>query len=319
MLLIDLDGFKSVNDTLGHPSGDALLLQVGNEIRSTVRTHDIVARMGGDEFTILLTGMDNPVAATGIANQILARLRCAPFEVDGIGLGIEASIGVAPILSETDVDVLLSQIDIAMYRAKRTGVGVVVYDEATDRHDLRDLTLLGELRRAIDNDEAHALLSAKGRCLHSRRDRSGSLGALASSNTWPARAGLVHPVAESTGLLGPLTSLGCSRTRSLDRGTLARRTEASGCRQRQPPQLANRPDLTATIVDLLTTRRLPAHLLEVEVTETAIMTDPAGSSHVLRQLRELGIRISIDDFGSGYTSLAYLEPSPSTHSRSTES
>ncbi|MEY2524443.1 MAG: hypothetical protein QOJ66_3008 [Ilumatobacteraceae bacterium] len=308
LLLIDLDRFKSVNDTLGHPSGDALLLQVGNEIRSTVRTHDIVARMGGDEFAILLTGMDNAVAATGIANQILTRLRCAPFEVDGIGLGIEASIGVVPIFTETDVDVLLSQVDIAMYRAKRTGVGVVVYDAVTDHHDLSDLILLGELRRAIDNDELTLHYQPKADVF--TRDVIG----VEALVRWhhPTRGPLAPdsfiPLAESTGLLGPLTYWVLSHAIA-DAARWHRRHDLPVAVNVSPRSLLS-GDLTATIVDLLAIHQLPAHLLEVEVTETAIMTDPAGSSHVLRQLRDLGVRISIDDFGSGYTSLAYLRTLP---------
>ena len=309
LLLVDLDGFKSVNDTLGHPAGDALLQQVANEIRSTVRSHDIVARLGGDEFAILLTGMDNPVVASGIATQILARLRCAPFAVDGIGLGIAASIGVAPILVETDVDVLLSQVDTAMYRAKRTGAGIAVYDHLSDRHDLRDLTLLGELRRAIDHDELTLHYQPKADVF--TRDVIG----VEALVRWhhPTRGLLAPdafiPLAESTGLLGPLTHWVLSHA------------IADGARWRRggldlpvavnvSPRSLLTGDLMATIVDLLATHQLPSHLLEVEVTETAIMTDPAGSSHVLRQLRALGIRISIDDFGSGYTSLAYLRALP---------
>jgi diguanylate cyclase (GGDEF)-like protein len=309
LLLVDLDGFKSVNDTLGHRAGDTLLQQVANEIRSTVRAHDIVARLGGDEFAILLTGMDNPITATGIASQILAQLRNASFEVDGIGLGIEASIGVAPILTETGVDGLLSQVDIAMYRAKRTGKGVAVYDELEDRHDLRDLTLLGELRRAIDNDELTLQYQPKADVF--TRDVIG----VEALVRWrhPTRGLLAPdafiPLAESTGLLGPLTYWVISHAIADAAHWLRGGLEVPVAVNISPRTLLT-GDLTATIVDLLARHHLPPHLLEVEVTETAIMTDPAGSSHVLRQLRALGIRISIDDFGSGYTSLAYLRTLP---------
>ena len=310
LLLVDLDGFKSVNDTLGHPAGDALLKQVGNEIRATVRAHDIVARLGGDEFAILLTDLNDPVAATGIAAQILARLRSTAFEVEGIGLGIEASIGVAPILGDKiTVDALLSQVDIAMYRAKRTGDGVAVYDQVADRHDLRDLTLLGELRRAIDNDELALHYQPKADVV--TRDVIG----VEALVRWhhPTRGLLAPdsfiPLAESTGLLRPLThwvlSHAIADAAHWQRGGL----EVPVAVNISPRSLVT-GDLTAAIVDQLARHQLPSHLLEVEVTETAIMTDPAGSSHVLRQLRALGVRIAIDDFGSGYTSLAYLRTLP---------
>lgn len=309
LLLVDLDGFKSVNDTLGHPAGDSLLQQVGEEIRSTVRLHDVVARLGGDEFAIFLTGMDNPIAATGIASQILERLRRAPFEVDGIGLGIEASIGLVPIGTDTDVDVLLSQVDIAMYRAKRAGRGVAVYDPAFDRHDVRDLTLLGELRHAIDHDELVLHYQPKVDLI------TGDVSGVEALVRWhhPSRGLLAPdafiPLAESTGLLGPLTywvlSHAIAAAARWQRGGLALRVAVN-----ISPRSLLTGDLTTTIIGLLAEQQLPSHLLEVEVTETAIMTDPIGSSHVLSQLRALGIVISIDDFGSGYTSLAYLRMLP---------
>jgi diguanylate cyclase (GGDEF)-like protein len=310
VLLVDLDGFKSVNDTLGHPAGDTLLQQVGELIRSTVRTHDIVARMGGDEFAILLTGVNDPAAAVDAATQMLDRLHGASFEVEGISLGIEASIGITMATTEdTDVDVLLSRVDIAMYRAKRTGAGVIVYDNAFDRHDLRDLTLLGELRHAIDNNEL--ILHYQPKANTATHDVSG-VEALVRWNH-PTRGLLTPaafiPLAESTGLLGPLTqwvlSQAIADAAHWERGGLPLAVAVN-----ISPRSLLHGDLPAAIVGLLSRHGLPSNLLEIEVTETAIMTDPDGASNVLRQLRTMGIRTSIDDFGSGYTSLAYLRALP---------
>jgi diguanylate cyclase (GGDEF)-like protein len=310
ILLVDLDGFKSVNDTLGHPAGDALLMQVGNEIRSIVRSHDFVARMGGDEFAVLLTELNDPLAAAGIAAQVLEQLRHASFEVQGIGLGIEASIGIALVPDDdADVDVLLSQVDIAMYRAKRSGIGVALYDHGRDQHDLRQLTLLGELRRAIDHDELTLHYQPKADVV--TRQVTG-VEALVRWNH-PTRGVLAPdefiPLAESTGLLGPLTQWVLSHAIA-DASHWQRGGLPVAVAVNVSPRSLLGGNLSATIVELLAAHGLPSHLLEVEVTETAIMTDPDGSSKVLRELRALGVRTSIDDFGSGYTSLAYLRTLP---------
>lgn len=310
VLLIDLDGFKSVNDTLGHPAGDTLLQQVGNLIRSNIRARDVVARMGGDEFAVLLTGLKDPLVATDLATDLLARLQDASFEVAGICLGIEASIGIALIpADEANIDVLLSQVDIAMYSAKRTGAGVAIYDNTLDRHDLRDLTLLGELRRAIDNDELILHYQPKADVISHRVT---GVEALVRWNH-PTRGRLAPdhfiPLAESTGLLGPLThwvlSQAISEAAQWRRGGFQIPVAVN-----VSPRSLLDGNLTATIIDLLAVHDLPSHLLEIEVTETAIMTDPDASANVLRQLRAQGVRTSIDDFGSGYTSLAHLTNLP---------
>lgn len=266
--------------------------------------------MGGDEFAVLLTGMNDPVSAGGAALQILAHLRDASFEVEGVGLGIEASIGIALIdAGEMDVDVLLSRVDIAMYRAKHGGLGVAVYDPACDHHDLRDLTLLGELRRAIDNDEL--TLHYQPKVDAASRDITG-VEALVRWNH-PKRGRLAPasfiPLAESTGLLGPLTHWVLSRAIA-DAARWQRGGMPMAVAVNVSPRSLLSGNLTSSIIGLLGEHALPAELLEIEITETAIMSDPAGSSNVLRQLRTLGIRTSIDDFGSGYTSLAYLRTLP---------
>ena len=305
VLLIDLDGFKLVNDTLGHPAGDALLKLVAREIRATVRTQDIVARLGGDEFAVLITGFREAGHATQAASQLRDRLQSTSFEVEGIGLGIEASIGIALIPTHgNDVDTLLRRVDVAMYRAKRTGIGVATYNEADDPNDVGELKMLGELRRGIDNDYQPKAQIA-GRHVTGVealvRWRHPTRGVLAPD--------LFIPLAESTGLLGPLTHWVLSRAiedaAHWHRGGLPLSVAVN-----VSPRSLIEGDLPAAIVCLLAKCGLPSRLLEVEVTETAIMTDPAGSSNVLRQLRAIGIPISIDDFGSGYTSLGYLKTLP---------
>ena len=310
LLLVDLDGFKSVNDTLGHPAGDVLLTQIGRELRSAVRPDDVVARLGGDEFAILLTGLSEQRDAVQVASTLRDRLRSRTFDVEDIELAVDASIGVVLIPAHgDDVDVLLSRVDVAMYQAKRTGNGVATYDEATDPHDVNELSLLSELRSAIDHDELVLHYQPKGEI----SDRH--VGGVEALVRWqhPTRGllapGAFIPLAESTGLLGPLTSWVLGRAihdaARWHRGGLPLSVAVN-----VSPRTLLDGDLPATILDLLAASGLPSHLLEVEITETAIMTDPARATSVLRQLRAMGLRLSIDDFGSGYTSLSYLKELP---------
>jgi diguanylate cyclase (GGDEF)-like protein len=154
LLVLDLDGFQAVNDTLGHPAGDRLLAQVAESLRASARPSDVVARLGGDEFAILLTHLPDQAQAEAIARHLLDRLRGDSYTVDGIELSVDASIGIA-LLPEhgRDVDRLLQRADVAMYQAKRANTDVAVYDEANDPYDVSQLGLLVELRRAIEQDE----------------------------------------------------------------------------------------------------------------------------------------------------------------------
>jgi diguanylate cyclase (GGDEF)-like protein len=310
LMLVDLDGFKSVNDTLGHPAGDLLLQQVGAELRSSVRPADIVARLGGDEFAILLTDLSEEHNAAQVAAKILNRLRSRSFEVQGIGLNVDASIGVVLIPAHGDhIDPLLRRVEVAMYQAKSSRTGVATYDEATDHHDVGELSLLAELRRAIDNDELVLHYQPKARIA----DRQ--VEGVEALVRWqhPTR-GLLPPMAfillaESTGLIGPLTRWVLAR--AIDDAARWHRGGLSlDVAVNVSPRTLLDGELPTTILDLLATSGLPSHLLEVEITETAIMTDPVGATAVLGQLRAMGVHLSIDDFGSGYTSLAYLKSLP---------
>jgi diguanylate cyclase (GGDEF)-like protein len=309
LLLIDLDRFKEINDTFGHHYGDELLTQVGPRLRAALRDSDTVARLGGDEFAVLLPEISDLPAATAVAEKLRRSLE-APFHVEGIDVDIEASVGVV-ISGEhgEDVTTLLQRADIAMYVAKTQNLGVFAYDPDADGNSPARLALLGELRRALERNELE---------LHYQPKVSVSTGQVVGAEAlvrWqhPTR-GMVFPdafipVAEHTGLIGPLThyvlDTALAQARSwLDEGRPLPVSVNLSARNLLDEQLPEH------IADLLHTHGVPAGLLELEVTESAIMTEPHRSRRLLQRLSALGIHISIDDFGAGYTSLAQLKTLP---------
>jgi diguanylate cyclase (GGDEF)-like protein/PAS domain S-box-containing protein len=309
LLVVDLDRFKEVNDTFGYRCGDELLRQVGPRLAGVLREVDTVARLGGDEFAVLLPNVQCAGDATKVAFKLAAALEM-PFHVEGVDLDVEASIGVV-ISGEhgQDVTTLLQHADIAMDAAKTQTLGVFAYDPAFDSHTPSKLALLGDLRRALEHDEL---------VLHYQPKVSLSTGDVVGAEAlvrWqhPER-GLVLPddfipMAEHTALIGPLTR------HVLDIALAQARTWIDASR---PVPIAvnlsarnlHNEHFAAQVAELLAAHDVPAHLLELEVTESAIMIDPVRAQQMLEQLSALGLRISIDDFGSGYTSLGQLTSLP---------
>ena len=311
LLLVDLDRFKEVNDTFGHHHGDGLLTQIGPRLRSVLRESDTIARLGGDEFAVLLRDVTDLAAAVEVARKLLLALM-APFTVEGVALDIEASIGV--VLSGEhgdDPTTLLQRADIAMYAAKAQNLGVCVYDAELNGHSPTKLALLGELRRALELDQL---------LLHYQPKVSISTGEVVGAEAlvrWqhPDR-GLVFPdafipVAEHTGLIKPLTTyvLNAALTQAktwLDAGQPLMVSVNLSARNLLDEGLPKE------VAGLLEATGVPAELLELEVTESAIMTEPARAQRLLEALAALGVRLSIDDFGAGYTSLGQLKHLPVT-------
>jgi diguanylate cyclase (GGDEF)-like protein/PAS domain S-box-containing protein len=306
VLLLDLDRFKEINDTLGHHYGDLLLGELARRLESVLRPADSVARLGGDEFGILvpqLSGSSNDLEQT--LAQILAALK-KPFHVDGLPLYVEASIGVARYPADgRDVDLLLQRADVAMYLAKDSGTPHAIYTAELDHHDTASLTLLSELPRAIKNRELVLHYQPKLDVV------SGELAGIEALIRWqhPTR-GLIPPIdfvpaAEKTGLIQPLTRYVLNEAL----GHLSRLQE-QGQQITIAVNLSMRnlhdPTLPEQVAKLLDAWQLPGERLTFEITESAIVSDPAGTKDVIRRLRELGVGIAIDDFGTGYTSLAYL-------------
>jgi len=309
LLLFGLDRFKEINGTLGHHYGDELLTQVGARLTGAVRVVDTVARLGGDEFAVLLPDVGTVANARIVAAKLRAALE-TPFHVEGVDLDVEASVGVV-LAGEhgRDATTLLQRVDVAMHVAKTQNLGVFTYDPAVDGYSPAKLALLGELRRALDRGEL--VLYFQPQVNISTGD---VVGAEALVRWQHPDRGLVFPdefipLAEHTGLIGPLTrhildtALAQARTWS-DAGRSLTVSVNLSARNLLDEGL---PDQVA---ELLVAHGVAPALLELEVTETAIMTDPVQAQRVLERLAALGIRISIDDFGVGYTSLGQLKNLP---------
>jgi diguanylate cyclase (GGDEF)-like protein/PAS domain S-box-containing protein len=305
LLMMDLDSFKEINDTFGHQAGDALLQQLGPRLRQHLRDSDTVARLGGDEFAIVLPGTDVR-AALEVCRKIRQALE-VPFTIERLPLQVSGSIGIAIYPQHgDDADTLLQRVDIAMYVSKRTGGDPAIYDAQADQHSAARLTLITELRRAVEQQEL---------VLHYQPVvslRSGLVTGMEALVRWPhQQRGLVPPaefipIAERTGIIKPLTNWVLET--ALRQSTRWFRAEYLVT---MSVNLSVRnlldPELPKIVADLFDTTGADPHRLKLEVTESVIMADPTRAMHNLSRLRELGVRFSIDDFGTGYSSLAYLQ------------
>jgi diguanylate cyclase (GGDEF)-like protein/PAS domain S-box-containing protein len=312
LLFLDLDNFKIINDSLGHTEGDMLLIEAARRLLGCVRSADTVARFGGDEFAILLTGVGGNDPAR-VAERI-QRAFAQPFDIDGRELAVTTSIGIA--YAETNLhapDDLLRRADVAMYRAKGNGRnGFEIFDAAMHASALSRLELEDELRTAIEQDEIIVHFQPKVELA------SGAFIGIEALARWlhPQR-GLTPPgefitLAEESGLIVPLgISVLQQAARQvhrwhLDLADCARLTLSVNLSARQ----FQMPDLVERVVEVLEQTGLdPAHLL-LEITESVLMDDVEESIARLCGLKALGVEIAIDDFGTGYSSLAYLKRFP---------
>jgi diguanylate cyclase len=308
LLLLDLDRFKDVNDTLGHHHGDQLLIQVSQRLGRALRGADTVARLGGDEFAVLLPG-----ATADGAGAVADKLRTAlqqPLSIGGVALDLDASIGVAVYPEHgSDAAELLQHADVAMYVAKQAHVGFLVYDPAVDKHSPKRLALLGGLRRALDRGELVLHYQPKADV------RSGRILGVEALVRWQhPEHGLLGPgefipLAERTGLIHPLTRWVLDA--ALDQAT---RWRDAGLRLSVAVNVSTRSLLDPTFPDQvagqLTARRVPPGLLVLEITESAVMAEPDHALDVLGRLHTLGVGLAVDDFGTGYSSMAYLKELP---------
>jgi len=305
VLVMDLDRFKYINDTLGHEAGDVVLEEVAKRLRNTVRDSDTVARLGGDEFGILLTtgGSDRALVVARMIDAVLEE----PIEIHGQHVDVGSSIGVAecPAHGE-EAGVLLRRADIAMYEAKHRKLGVAVYDARYDKHRAEQLSLLSDLRKAIAERQLRLYYQPK---LDLRRGRLVGVEALVR---WqhPDR-GMVPPsefipFAEQTGVIREVTRWVIPEAMRQCGVWLAEGVSLSVSINVSTRDLLDR-ELPGIFVSATRAYGVPLDLVIVEVTESALMEDPQRVHEIMRELKQLGLRLAIDDYGTGYSSLAYIQ------------
>ncbi len=309
LLFVDLDHFKLVNDSLGHAAGDSLLRQAAERLGAAVRDVDTVARIGGDEFVVLCESISQEEAER-LAERVVAAFH-APFRLEGGEAVVTASVGVAVAEPRVTPAELLRDADTAMYRAKSAGRNAAApFTPELRAITLRRVEIETRLRPALERGE----LELHFQPLHTV---AGTLHGFEALARWPLPGrGMVPPaefipVAEATGLIGPLTDW------ALDTGLAALARWRAGhpgldltLAVNIAPGLVATAGLRQTIADTLTRHRVPAHALCLEITESALVVDDAPARHFFTALRDLGVRLSIDDFGTGFSSLAYLTQLP---------
>jgi diguanylate cyclase (GGDEF)-like protein len=308
LLCIDLDHFKEINDTLGHPTGDAFLQRVADRLRGCVRETDVVARMGGDEFAIMQLAANQPTDATVLASRVIENLTAQPIEISGHDLTAGASIGIAMApLDGADADQLLRSADLALYQAKIEGRGGYRFFEPQMNERM-------QARRKLEADLKKALAAGEFELYYQplldlKRNEIEGFEALLRWHH-PER-GMISPadfipLAEETGLIVPIGEWvlreACAEA-ALWQNHICVSVNLS------PVQFKN-PGLVPAVVRALAASGLEAARLELEITETVLLQDNEATLATLHKLRSLGARIALDDFGTGYSSLGYLQSFP---------
>ncbi|MEU2248085.1 bifunctional diguanylate cyclase/phosphodiesterase [Streptomyces sp. NPDC019224] len=308
LVLIDLDRFRAVNDTLGHLAGDRLLLQIAERLRLALPRGAEAARLGGDEFAVLLPTADSTTSAQRIARHLVAALS-SPLDLDGLTLVLEASAGVAVFPDHAlDAEGLLRRADVAMYQAKRDRTGVEVYESKRDSNTPDRLGLLGDLRRALDAGEVELHYQPKVRF-------DGQVAGLEALVRWvhPER-GRVPPdefiaIAESSGLMPHLTEYVLETALAQ-----VARWRAQGLfvpvAVNVSPRDVHTPGFAGGVAARLARHGVPAGALQLEITEHVLLEDPQRAADTLAGLTGHGVKMSLDDFGTGYSSLVHLRRLP---------
>ena len=309
VMIVGLDRFKEINETLGHSVGDRVLQLFGERLKYLLRSNDTVARLGSDEFAIMLpdSGQEETVY---IARKILEEMG-HPFQIEQINLYVGCSIGVTlyPKTSNS-AEELTRHASIAMYAAKRHKSGYALYDQKYDIHSVHKLSLATDLRNAIQNDRLYLVFQPQQSL---RSQRCSGVEVLLRWNH-PIH-GLVRPdefipIAEQTGLIHPLTTwvldnsfaqMAAWRKQQLDSGIVSINISVFNLQS---------PDFIGTLQSQLYKWDIPAEKVMLEITETAMMADPTHAKATLEQLHRLGVKLAIDDFGTGFSSLAYLKQLP---------
>ncbi|GAA3082622.1 hypothetical protein GCM10020254_28780 [Streptomyces goshikiensis] len=308
LVLIDLDRFRAVNDTLGHLAGDRLLLQIADRLRQALPPDAEAARLGGDEFAVLLPVADSTTSAQRVARHLVAELS-SPLDLDGLTLVLEASAGLAVFPDHAlDAEGLLRRADVAMYQAKRDRTGVEVYESKRDSNTPDRLGLLGDLRRALDAGEVELHYQPKVRF-------DGHVAGLEALVRWvhPER-GRVPPdefiaIAETSGLMPHLTEYVLETALAQ-----VARWRAQGLKVpvavNVSPRDVHTPGFAGAVAARLARHGVPASGLQLEITEHVLLEDPQRAADTMAGLTGHGVKMSLDDFGTGYSSLVHLRRLP---------
>ncbi|MBN3724871.1 putative bifunctional diguanylate cyclase/phosphodiesterase [Burkholderia sp. Ac-20379] len=308
VMMMDLDRFKLVNDTLGHPIGDLLLCEVAARLRAALRRIDLVARLGGDEFAVLLPGYSS-ADAERVAAGLLKTLE-QPITIEGQLVDVGASIGIVAYPQHgTDMNALMRRADIAMYVAKRANAGYALYDKKHDQNNAERLSLMSELRQAVEHDQLTLFYQPKLDLA------TGMVKYVEALVRWehPTRGFVAPdqfiPFAEQTGYIKVISQWVADKAI----GQIAA-WEAMGIHLAVSVNVSARELIQSTLPDtfdaLLKKHGVSPDMLWIEITESAIMDDPNHAIETLDRLHALGIHLAVDDFGTGYSSLSYLKRMP---------
>ena len=307
-MFLDLDNFKRVNDSLGHGAGDALLCDAADRLVSVVREGDTVSRQGGDEFLVILGGIENEEDATAAAVKILAQL-ALPFHIGGLDMSATASLGIAMFPKDGfDVDTLLKNSDMAMYRAKDSGRNTFqFFDAEMNSSVIEDLHLATGIRQALANDEFRVFYQPQFELKTGRIVGAEALLRWKHPTLGNIPPGKFIPVAERSGLINEIGTWvlndACRQTKAWQDQGLCDLVVAVNV----SPVQFRRDDIEREMANALATWNVAPSCIELELTESLLIADSEHLSGVLDRLRSMGIQFAIDDFGTGYSNLGYLK------------
>jgi diguanylate cyclase (GGDEF)-like protein len=309
VFMMDLDRFKNINDTLGHHFGDQILQEVAQRLQGVLRKSDTVARLGGDEFAALLPSVEYEDGITIVAEKIV-EVMSKPIVIEGHSLTIGVSIGVVHCPRDGDnPNLLMRRADVAMYKAKRQSKGYLFYEQSMDSHSLFELTMEAELRKAVEAGSFELHYQPKID-IQSKR----ILGVEALIRWIHPEHGFIAPdqfipLAEQSGLIHPITEW-VLNTALAQANKWQRQGMDIGVAVNLSAYSLNDATLLDMVATALAVSDVPARLLTLELTESAIMSDASCALDILTRLDAMGVRLSVDDFGTGYSSLAYLKRLP---------
>ncbi|MCP4718588.1 MAG: EAL domain-containing protein [Desulfobacteraceae bacterium] len=308
-LILDIDGFKEINDTLGHYSGDRLLKQVVTRLQGMVRKSDTLARVGADEFAILMQIESNNENIIHIVKKI-KKIFIKPFSINGLSLEVQSSVGIA-IFPEhgKEMDTIMQRANVALSAAKQDSKKYTIYSKQLDKNNPHRLTMMGELRQAIENEELILYFQPKIN-LHTRK----VIGVEALVRWEHPEHGFMAPdefipMAERTGLINPLSIWVLNHALSQAEKWHSQNIKLSIAINLSPVTFLD-TELPNLIIGMLSLYNVPPNFIIFEITESSMIKDPSLAMEIMNRLTDSGIKISIDDFGTGYSSLAYLQRLP---------